>query len=89
MKDSQRKSRHGVIASDSCRVNIVVSGEMKKELCERISPSAPTMSAVVRNFIHKGICDEKERQAKALKRNNSHTTRDLHTSVQNGSADKQ
>jgi hypothetical protein len=89
MKDSQRKSRHGVLASDSYRVNIVVSEEMKKELCDRITPSAPTMSAVVRNFIHKGICDEKERQRKALKRNNAHTTRDICPSMQNGSADGQ
>lgn len=89
MKDSQRKSRHGVIASDSYRINIVVSDEMKKELCDRITPAAPTMSAVVRNFIHKGICDEKERQKKALKRNNTHTTRDIYPSMQNGGADKQ
>lgn len=88
MKDSQRKSRHGVLASDSYRINIVVSEEMKKELCDRINPSAPTMSAVIRNFIHKGICDEKERQRKALRRNNARATRGLYPDMQDGSADK-
>jgi hypothetical protein len=59
------QSRHNKIADDSAHLRVVISKVMLSELRSMVDKSRPTVSAVVRGFIHKGICDEQRAKCKS------------------------